>query len=424
MSDKHLTELPWKTLVVKQGVKDIGLQKALATYAKFDATKEPEKGLEALKEISELALKLKKTYAAKDEVAAHLDEVVKEVKKTTPVLEARIKSALAAKPGGAAKPGAKDEDEDEAAAAEFKKDLKKQMASALAQVKIRAPGDPGQGKEPKPQLKFMAYLAGKSSAVIVAPKVGAATKKLLPEIAGGASGGKFVQGECIFEKNAHTFVLDQVPGGLAKMLATALNTETGQKYKVCVRSTDGSVALDSDTDVDPAAATGDPASLFNERFKALLSDIKAAAGTPSGDQAKARAGEAAQFAQKKEFAQANQLLGRIENLLKTAAGEKAVPPTETVAASWRAEQAKVVAKLQEEIKAVVATKDPLAVQAELELKAVLRQLNGKLETQRQAGEMDRYLKQDEVVAAICEMVFDLKTPLLKVLEKLTPLLPA
>ena len=36
---KHLTELPWKTLVVKQGVKDLGLQKALVAYAKLDATK-------------------------------------------------------------------------------------------------------------------------------------------------------------------------------------------------------------------------------------------------------------------------------------------------------------------------------------------------------------------------------------------------
>ncbi len=62
MSDKHLTELPWKTLVVKQGVKDIGLQKALATYAKFDATKEPEKGLEALKEISRVFEMTKKRH--------------------------------------------------------------------------------------------------------------------------------------------------------------------------------------------------------------------------------------------------------------------------------------------------------------------------------------------------------------------------
>src|SRR6266481_2099296 len=228
MSEKHLTELPWKTLVTKQGVKDIGLGKALAAYSNLDAIKEPAKTLEALKEIAELAVKLKKANPAKEDVADHLDEMVKEVKKTTPVLEARVKSAAAtaAKAAAAAKPAEEDDDE-ELEAAEFKKDLKRQMVSALAQVKARAPGDPEQQKEPKPQLQFMAYLAGKTSAVIVARRVGSATKKLLPDIAGGASGGKFIQGECIFEKNSHTFVLDTVPGGVAKKLAAALVAETG-----------------------------------------------------------------------------------------------------------------------------------------------------------------------------------------------------
>jgi hypothetical protein len=46
MREKHLTELPWKTLVAKQGVKDLGLGKALAAYTNLDATKEPAKALE------------------------------------------------------------------------------------------------------------------------------------------------------------------------------------------------------------------------------------------------------------------------------------------------------------------------------------------------------------------------------------------
>src|SRR5512138_601114 len=96
MSEKHLTELPWKTLVTKQGVKDIGLGKALVAYNNVDAIKEPVKALETLKEIAELALKLKKTNASKVDVVDHLDEMVKEVKKTTPVVEARIKPAAVA----------------------------------------------------------------------------------------------------------------------------------------------------------------------------------------------------------------------------------------------------------------------------------------------------------------------------------------
>lgn len=342
MSEKHLTEPPWKLLVAKHGIKDLGLLKALTAYAKVDATKEPSKELEALKEISELALKLKKPCAAKEDVADYLDEMVKEVKKVTPVLEAKIKSASAALDKVTDKPAAKDDAEAdleaEEEAAEFKKDLKNQMVGALAQVKLRAPGDPAQEKEPKPQLKFMAYLAGKSSAVIVGRKVGSATKKLLPDIAGVTSGGKFVTGECRFEKNAHTFVLDLVPSGLAKKLATALVAETGQKYKVRVRSTDGSMVLDSDTDLDPDAplapaapapppptkaapdASAEEMTKFTARFKALQPDLLKAIATktPKGDEVKQRAAEAGGLATKKDFVKANQVLDVVETLMKLA----------------------------------------------------------------------------------------------------------
>jgi hypothetical protein len=177
----------------------------------------------------------------------------------------KLEEALAAKPkAGEGEPEAtqkaKEGEEEEAAedeeeekeAAEFQKDIKGKMVTALAQVRARAPRE---GEEPKPQLRFMAYLAGKSNAVLVAKKVGGGSKKLLAEIA-GVAGGKIVMGECIFEKGVHTFVLATVPGGLAKKLMVALQTETGQKYKVRVRAIDGSVDLDSETDVDPDEAPG------------------------------------------------------------------------------------------------------------------------------------------------------------------------
>jgi hypothetical protein len=145
-----------------------------------------------------------------------------------------------------------EDEEEEKEAAAFKKDLKGKMVTAMTQVRARAPRE---GEEPKPQLRFMAYLAGKSNAVLVAKKVGSGSKKVLAEIA-AASGGKIVQGECIFEKGVHTFVLATVPGGLAKKLTAALLAETGTKYRVRVRAIDGSVDLDSETDVDPDAAPG------------------------------------------------------------------------------------------------------------------------------------------------------------------------
>jgi hypothetical protein len=232
MSEKHLTESPWKTLVAKHGVKDLGLQKVLAAFDRIDTTDYPFRALEMLDQISDLALKLKRPRETNAEVAEYLDGVLKEAKKEMPALEARAKTSSDAAKAAERKRQRPDDDDtdEEIEAAKFKKDLKQQMVSAMAQVKLRAPGDPEQHKEPKPQLKFMAYLAGKLSAVIVSRKVGSATKKLLPEIAGGGTAGKFYIGECIFETNAHTFVLETVPAGLAKKLATALKAETGQKY--------------------------------------------------------------------------------------------------------------------------------------------------------------------------------------------------
>jgi exoenzyme U len=340
MSEKHLTEPPWKMLISKQGVKDIGLQKALAAYAKIDGGKEPARALAGLSEMSELALKLKKNYATKEEVADYLNEVVKELKKTTPALEARVKSTLATANAQESEQPAEEEDdsEEEAEAAKFKKDLKQQMVSALAQVKMRAPGDPKAEKEPKPQLKFMAWVAAKVAAVIVARKVGSATKKLLPEIAGGGNPGKFYIGECIFEKNAHTFVLEAVPAGLAKRLAAALQAQTGQKYKIRARSTDGSTVLDSDTDLDPdvtaaaaaasnspSAAVADAGLVFKHRLETLLPKIKEAiaAVTPAGEQIKLRVGEAGELAKKTDFMQANGRLDVVEMLLKNGSAPTA-----------------------------------------------------------------------------------------------------
>jgi hypothetical protein len=250
------------------------------------------------------------------------------VNKTKPGLEAKVKAAEAVKLG------AEDPAEAEDAAA-FKQDLKKQMMSALAQVKARAPEELEQQQDPKPQLQFMAYLAGTGCAVVVARRVGSSTKPLLEEIGGGASGGKFVQGECVFEKNSHTFVLQEVPSGLARKLAAALHTETGQKYKVRVRNTDGSLTLDADTDLDadktqapphdaPVAGAEEMAK-FTERFKALQPDMLKAIATKTshGDTIKQRASEAGALANKGNLPQAHQVLDSLETLLKNP---PAAPP--------------------------------------------------------------------------------------------------
>jgi len=357
MSEKHLTELPWKTLAVKQGVKDLGLQKALSAYAKVDPDKDAAEALKVLEEVNGIVLKLKKIKPPlSEDVVDYLDEIIREVKKTTPVLEGRIKAGAqaaaaekakaASEEKAAAKAGSGEDEDDDAEVEEFKKDLKKQMVSALSKVKTLAPGDPAQEGEPKPQLKFMACVAGKNSSVIVARKVGSSTKKLLLEIAGIAGGGKFVSGECIFEKGAHTFVVDEAPPGLAKSLATALRNETELRYKVRARTADGLTELDSDTDIDeaeiPAAPSPNPAAApspnqdalrkFTDRLKELLPVIKAnpqikvATGTPGEMTLMVAASEAGGFAKQQNFAKANELLDQIERAAKERASAKSPAP--------------------------------------------------------------------------------------------------
>ena len=181
----------------------------------------------------------------------------------------RLEESLAAKPKPAAETGGsrvreavkevereeaeEEEEEDEeskAEAAELQKDLKGRMIAAMRQVKAR---EPHAGDTPKPQMQFIVYVAGAMTSVIVARKVGSPMKKLLAEIA-GAAGGKMLRGECLFEANAYTFVLENAPGGLAKKLTKALLAETAIRYKVRVRAADGSGVLDDETDVDPDEA--------------------------------------------------------------------------------------------------------------------------------------------------------------------------
>lgn len=66
---------------------------------------------------------------------------------------------------------------------------------------------------------------------------------------------------------------------------------------------------DADADVDPAV-------LFNDRLRVLLTDVKAAAGTPAGDAAKLKVSEAGVFAKKKDFVRANALLDEAGDALQ------------------------------------------------------------------------------------------------------------
>jgi hypothetical protein len=80
----------------------------------------------------------------------------------------------------------------------------------------------------------------------------------------------------------------------------------------------------------PPAPEVDPAEAFKERLTAFLTQIKQAAGTTAGDEAKLKASEAGVFARKHDFERANALLDEVEALLKQPPPPPTkAPPTET-----------------------------------------------------------------------------------------------
>jgi hypothetical protein len=234
MSEKHLTESGWKTLAGKHKVKDSGLADALKKYC--DAGEEDyDAKLKALDAVEKQARDLASDNKSNEDVAGYLKVVATEAGKARKTVEQAKKEAES-------KEAEAEGEEGGFAGAE---EVKKTMLGLLGNVRTRDPKNP---------LAFMACLAGGKTGVLLAKTVGSAHKKTLLEICGGASGAKYLTGTCIWEENAHTFILDSPPKGLAKKLAKGLTEETAQKYKVRVRAPDGTGLADSDTEPDEPEA--------------------------------------------------------------------------------------------------------------------------------------------------------------------------
>lgn len=228
MSEKHLSESGWKAVLSKHKLKDRGLGKALGAYGKC-GEKDFAPRLAALDEVEEEAEALQKDKAFKEvkEAADYLDEMLTEAGRSRKAVEAARKKdeAEEEEEEGGADPGA----------------IKKRMTTLLGQVKTKAPED-------RP-LEFMACVGKGASAVLLGKSAGG-LKKLLLELVPGVASPKFFRGECRWEENVHTFVLEKVPAGLSKKLHRALLAETGLKYRVRVRTFDGSFIADSETELE------------------------------------------------------------------------------------------------------------------------------------------------------------------------------
>ncbi len=187
--------------------------------------------------------------------------------------------------------------------------------------------------------------------------------------------------------------------------ASALSKPGGNLDEAIAKLTECHELISQSSDADPAV-------LFNERLKALLPDIKKAAGTPTGEEAKLRASEAGMFARKKDFTQANQLLDRITQLLRASnpsapspatAGDKPASSTEPqitrgivkyrmALLNYRSERQKVLAQLQELYNAIsgaLPDKAKMTEKLQERLEITLAEIDDAIDAAMSAAENER-----------------------------------
>jgi hypothetical protein len=253
VSEKNLTELEWKKFSKGKKFEDKDFIKALAALEAGQRTKDVAAQQKALDDIEKQSGKLRTANKADKELLRYLDDAEKELPGQRKLLEIEAKKGARQ----AAQAGAEGDDEGPAA-------LTTKMLPLLREV-------------PKGDvvLQAMVASAGKVVSVLVSRRAaGASQKKLLLEELGVSSGAKFMQGECIWEANAHTFVLEAKVANLAKLVKAALLKQTDQRFKVRVRGSDPN---DVDEDVEEqegAQVQSQEQSPDQARYVARLGELK------------------------------------------------------------------------------------------------------------------------------------------------------
>lgn len=334
MPDKSLTESAWKTFSKQASYKDAALLKALAAFEKSEKTGAQDQ-LDALDELEKQSELLRKANKADKKLGDYLDDLDKALGKQRKTSQ----DALAEeKKKAAAKKSAEEDDEAESPAL-----LTTKMIPLIREV-----------RKGELVLQTLVAVAGKETVVLLSKKaISPARGKLLKEQMSNPSGLKFIRGECMFEENMLTFVVQSKAAGLAKRLKAALLTQTDLRLKVRVRGVDpddpdapGDVDQDEDAEdegiesegQEPGAPAGDktdrtapeidPLKLrFEERLSALEPKVAQALRLQQGDVSKIRAVSA--FAREKgsagTFAAGLQALDMLEKLLGAAAPTGTMP---------------------------------------------------------------------------------------------------
>ena len=251
MADKCLTESDWKSFAKDQKLDDTkeaskdskalheAVLKALQDFDKKDEAKHDEM-LAALKELEDV---LTKQVAAN---AKRKDKDGKAIKDTKDVKDRLYKMLTAVekqrKDVGAARDAKAEAEEEDSPAL-----LTTKMIPLIREV-----------RKGELVLQSLIAVAGKETVVLLSRKaISPARGKLLKEQMTNPGGLKFIRGECLFEANTLTFVVQSGASGLAKKLKAALLAQTELRLKVRVRGEDPT-DIDEDGE-DEAATRGTPA---------------------------------------------------------------------------------------------------------------------------------------------------------------------
>jgi hypothetical protein len=267
-----LTENDWKTNSAKCKIKSPALQKAIADYEKLDDEESHDELLDAIADIKNEALELKKAkdVTANPAAVKYVAEIIaaaeaehREVTKDKTEAEKAAKKVTAATGAAAAKSNASGNGEDDAMGKDST--VGKFVAMALHQLK---------GNQDL-EYEFIVCDAKPVPAVMVAKKITATHKTMLSEATGSQ---KFLHvGLCWFEDGHIVFEPETPTSGLVSKLKSALQRHTGKKH--AVRVGDES----SEEETAPANSPRDVVSTT----KTVAEDVGVAAAKPVPELAKA-----------------------------------------------------------------------------------------------------------------------------------------
>lgn len=305
MNERALALKEWERFAKGKAYKDGPLVKALAA-AERAGEGDPAAWLERLGDVEEAAKGLLKAHKGDKALAEQIEPMLAALKPLRKEAERRAAEG-------------EDGDGEEGQGAQAL--LTEKLVPLLRQVR--------QGET----LHALIGLESKQAVVLLARRpIAPARRELLKQWLDASSGVKFLPGQCVFEAEAHTFVVPGASGGLAKRLKAALLAQTGLRLKVRVRGEDPN---DVDEDLDDAGAPPqaggtppdvDPALAFNARLAALSAALKPAllAGGEASQTLKRTVSEAGALARQKAFDDAHRLLDEVERLLAAPVSPAAV----------------------------------------------------------------------------------------------------